>query len=361
MRPWVLGFWCALVLCGSSSGLAQHQQTGPRTLENLLNSGETQKPAAADEAAKADATDDGPKRPAGTVVRPKDGVKHPDLDKAWAEYDAAVAKVTESMKAAIAKQFDAATAKGDLDAADKWQIALEKFETAGELPTEKQTKAAVSAAVTDCKEAREELAKAYEAVVKTLTMERSIAEAKTVRNEQNGLQSVNTSDVGTTKPESSQVRRQPEDNRKIAPIPRGVTLTTWEEVRNRELPIQQAPAKTTAKATSSHPGNFSADNAVDGDALTQFAFLGAKGELMVDFGGGVECSGLLLRSRPAEADVCTRGFVMIDDAAPFPFENFGGGRVLLIGLGRKQKVRKVIFHSEQGRYNPGVCDLLLIP
>lgn len=113
----------------------------------------------------------------------KDGVKHPDLDKAWTDYDAAVAKVTESIKAAIAKQFDAATAKGDLDAAEKWQVIGEKFEKAGELPTDKEAKTAVSAAVADYKKAREELTKVYEAVVKNLTMEKKIAEAKAVRNE----------------------------------------------------------------------------------------------------------------------------------------------------------------------------------
>lgn len=177
----VFGFACVLMLCGVASSFGQQRQTGPRTLEGLLNSDEAQKPAAA--APVTDATDAAPKRPAGTVVRPKDGVQHPDLDKAWADYDAAVAKVTESMKAVIAKQFDAATANGDLDAAEKWQNALEKFEKAGELPTEKETKAAVGAAVTDCNEAREELTKAYETAVKALTMEKKIAEAKAVRNE----------------------------------------------------------------------------------------------------------------------------------------------------------------------------------
>jgi hypothetical protein len=183
-----IGLACVLVLCGAAPSYGQ-QRTGPRTLEGLLNSDEPQKPAAA--AAEADATDAGPKRPAGTLVRPKDGVKHPDLDKAWTDYDAAVAKVTESIKAAIAKQFDAATAKGDLDAAEKWQVIGEKFEKAGELPTDKEAKTAVSAAVTDCKEAREELTKAYETVVKALTMEQKIAEAKAVREESRALSSDN--------------------------------------------------------------------------------------------------------------------------------------------------------------------------
>lgn len=161
------------------SALAQ-QPTGPATLENLLKPDEAPKPPAAP---KANAADAGPARPAGTLVRPKDGVQHPDLDKAWAEYDAAVAKATEGIKAVIAQQFDAATSKGDLDAAEKWQAIGEQFEKKGELPGESATKVAVSAAVADYKRASAALAKAYESVVKSLTIEQKIDEAKAVRDE----------------------------------------------------------------------------------------------------------------------------------------------------------------------------------
>ena len=185
MRVLAIGFACVLVLCGAAPSYAQ--QTGPRTLENLLNSDEAQKPTAAAEAAGADATDAGTKRPAGTLVRPKDGVQHPDLDKAWADYDAAVGKVTESIKGVINKQFDAATAKGNLDTAEKWQNALEKFEKAGELPAESELKAAVNAAAGEYKKAKDELINAYEAVVKSLTIEKKIANAKTAREESRAL------------------------------------------------------------------------------------------------------------------------------------------------------------------------------
>ena len=166
-----------LLLLGFAACLAQ-QPTGPATLENLLLPDKAQKPAAAGV---------GPKRFVGSVVRPQDGVKHPDLDKGWAVYDAAAAKAAESIKAAILKQFDAATAKGDLDNAEKWQATLEKFEKTGELPTEKEAKTAVSAAVADYKKAKDELSKAYEAVVTALTMEKKITEAKAVREESRSL------------------------------------------------------------------------------------------------------------------------------------------------------------------------------
>lgn len=183
MRLWVLAVADVLVLGGSLLGMAQ-QQTGPRTFESLLNSDEATKPAAV---AEVDFTDTVPKRPAGTVARPEDGVQHPDLDKAWADYEAAVTKAAEGIRAAINKQFDAATEKGDLDAAEKWQNALEKFEKAGKVPAEKEVKAAVSGAIAELKKAGEELTKAYEAVVKALTIEKRIAEAKAVRQENQSL------------------------------------------------------------------------------------------------------------------------------------------------------------------------------
>jgi hypothetical protein len=158
------------------------EPSGPATLEGLANSPEDQDASAVPEAA-----DSGPRRSAGTVTRPKDGVQHPDLDKAWAEYDAVVAKAAEGIKAALSKHFDAAAEKGDLDAAEKWQTALEKFEKAGEVPAETDTKSAVTSAVADYKRAKDELAKAYEAVVKALTMEKKITEAKAARDEKASL------------------------------------------------------------------------------------------------------------------------------------------------------------------------------
>jgi hypothetical protein len=175
MRSFAYLCLLALLIGGNTAACLAQQPTSPATLEGLLNSDEGQKPAVA--------ADAGTKRPAGTLARPKDGVQHPDLDKAWVEYDAVVAKAAESIKAGITKQFDAATAKGDLDAAEKWQKAIENFEKAGEVPSGSEMKAAVSAAVADCKRAKDELTKAYEAVVKALTMEKKIADAKAVRGE----------------------------------------------------------------------------------------------------------------------------------------------------------------------------------
>lgn len=164
------------------------QQSRPVTLENLLNS---EVAPASDSAATPNSSAAAaiPERQAGTVARPQDGVQHLDLDVAWAEYDAVVSQAADGIKAVIAKQFDVATQKGDLDAAEKWQAALEKFEKAGEVPAEAEVNAIVKAAVTDYKKAKDKLAKTYESLVKNLTTEKKIAEAKAARDEWRSLQS----------------------------------------------------------------------------------------------------------------------------------------------------------------------------
>jgi len=177
MRLWSSALLFVLLFVTLVPCLAQ-QPSGPPTLEDLASTGESQEsqlPAG---------------RPYGALIRPADGVKHPDLDKAWADYDEAVEKVAAGMKAAISKQFDTATAKGDLDAAEKWQVIGEKFEKAGELPTESELKAAVSVVAADYKNVREKLSAAYELVVKSLTTEKKIVEAKAARNEAKELSSI---------------------------------------------------------------------------------------------------------------------------------------------------------------------------
>jgi hypothetical protein len=196
MRPWVLGFWCALVLCGSSSGLAQQQQTGPRTLEGLLKSDEAQKPVVA--AAEAAATDAGPRRPAGTVARPKNGVQHPDLDAAWADYDKQIEAVANAVEDAIETELNSAAATGDLDASLKWKTAGEQFQKDGRIPDgldgqnragkvkpgPAKPKNSYQSRITD---AQKHLAAAYESLEKSLVQSHDFDKAKRIRTEKEGL------------------------------------------------------------------------------------------------------------------------------------------------------------------------------
>jgi hypothetical protein len=184
------------VLACWSIAICLAQRPGPATLESLLNSDEDHKHAAA-------ATVTSPKGPVGTMARPKDGVRHPVLDKAWDNYDTAVGKVADEIRAAIRKQFDAVAAKGDLDAAIKWQSVLEKFNDAGEIPAGSEAKGAVNDAVAAYKKAREDVTKAYEDVVKALTMEKRLVEARAVRNESKVLtiEEVRDARLSTSPPE----------------------------------------------------------------------------------------------------------------------------------------------------------------
>lgn len=136
-----------------------------------------------------------PARPLGMLSRPKDSVRHVELDRAWSEHDAVVTRVTERIKDAIDQQFDAATDKADLDAAAKWEVVLKRFEEHGDLPNEKETEAAVNEAIVEYWDAKAALAEAYDAVIKDLTRQQQIATAKSVREELRMQQSRNCDPV----------------------------------------------------------------------------------------------------------------------------------------------------------------------
>jgi hypothetical protein len=176
----VLGISFALLLSGLVPCIGQ-QPSGPPTLENLVQSDEV------DDATNAADAEGTPARPAGTLARPKEGVQHRDLDKAWAEYDAAVAKAAEGIRAAITKQFDRAAEDGKLELAEKWQAIGAAFEKEGALPKEKETEKEVKNASEAFARASESLKKAYEQAKKTLTMDKKLAEARAAWDEWTGL------------------------------------------------------------------------------------------------------------------------------------------------------------------------------
>jgi hypothetical protein len=161
--------------------------TAPATLENLLKGDVSQEPATAPGGVVVGAAQ---VRPAGIVARPKEGFKHPGLDKAWDLYDAAVAKIADSVAGAISKQFDAASSRGDLNAAEKWSALGKAFVTHGAIPTESDATLRASDAAKVFTEARAEFAKAgvilqkaYEEVTQSLTKDKKLLEARAVTDE----------------------------------------------------------------------------------------------------------------------------------------------------------------------------------
>ncbi len=170
----------ATLLAVCSLPVAGQQPSRALTLEDLSRVDESSRTPVGK---KTDGGNAGQARLAGAITRPKDGVQHPDLDRAWEEYEAAVSKAAEGIRSAIAKQFHAATEKGDLDSAEKWQAAEEQFERAGALPTATAMKIPVNAAVSEYRKARDDLVKAYDTVVKALTVGKDIPAAKKVREE----------------------------------------------------------------------------------------------------------------------------------------------------------------------------------
>jgi hypothetical protein len=130
----------------------------------------------------------------GACARPKDGVEHPDLDAAWAEYDEQIEAAAKAVEEAIERELNAAAAGGDLDAALKWKAAREQFQKDGRIPEgldhgkakgrprqkpQKPEPSPQSLVV----EAQGRLAKAYEAVEKELVKSLDLEKAKQVRSE----------------------------------------------------------------------------------------------------------------------------------------------------------------------------------
>lgn len=160
---------------GASASCFAQRPSGPPTLEALVN-GESESRSVPDAAATSS-------QRRGVLARPTDPAHHPDLDKAWNDYEAAVAQITQNVEAAIQQQFDASAAKGDLDTAEVWQKALDEFTKRGMLPAEEASKAVVDKARTALAKAQQDLGEGYAAVIKALTINKDITLAKAVRDE----------------------------------------------------------------------------------------------------------------------------------------------------------------------------------
>jgi hypothetical protein len=200
MRLWAFVVSCVIVFDGSLPGFAQQQQTGPATLENLLGdevTAPTQRPVAVDATDPA-ATAVPAGRIHGAIARPKDGVQHPDIDAAWAEYDKQIETAAQAIEQAIEKELNAAAAAGDLDAALIWKTAGEQFRKDGRIPegldgqkpqgrSKPRPAKSESSPQSLVVDAQGRLARAYEAVEKELVKSLDLEKAKQVRSERESL------------------------------------------------------------------------------------------------------------------------------------------------------------------------------
>lgn len=163
----------------------------------------------------------------GPLVRPADGVRHAELDKAWQLYDAAVDGAIAQARATITERFERAVKDGDLDAAEKWQAISEKFEKQGALPDESEVRS-VAEAEKKVRDARAELGSAYESVVKSLTTARDIEAAKATRTEWLSL---------STRWDKAAPRRVPFPAARHAARPRGIVTRPKNGVVHPDLDV----------------------------------------------------------------------------------------------------------------------------
>jgi hypothetical protein len=183
------GFVTFLVLVALCSAPAQQPCLAAQQASGQTAPADAAAPGGGKPGPQADPAPPAPGRPLGTFARPQNGVRHPDLDKAWAEYDSIVAKVTEDVAGSIKKEFQAAVTKGDLDAVEKWEGLAKKLASGGECQLEEELGFIGKRAALKLKSASAALEKAYDSVVKSLTMGQKLAEAKAVKSEFTSLTS----------------------------------------------------------------------------------------------------------------------------------------------------------------------------
>jgi hypothetical protein len=186
-------FCAAFVAAAVSSGVDGFSQTppGPRTLDNLLREEEPPvRPATPVEASGREEPKPQSVRPNGTHVRPKDGSKDPELDKAWLAYDAAIKTSTAELRGKIAEKYMAARTAAKIDDVTRYNELLEDLDKKGKLPTDDKSLAAAVAATRNAyDDAARDLDKAYKSVVERLLKDTAIdaSVAKAVDQERQQL------------------------------------------------------------------------------------------------------------------------------------------------------------------------------
>lgn len=188
-----LVFFSAFVAVSVASAIDCPGQSplGPRTLDNLLREEEPPvRPTTPVEASGREEPKPQPVRPSGTHVRPKDGSKDPELDKAWIAYDAAIKTATAELRGKITEKYMAARNVAKIDDVTRYNELLEDLDKKGRLPTDDKSMAtALTATRNAYDDAARDLDKAYKSVVERLLKDTDIdaSVAKAVEQERQQL------------------------------------------------------------------------------------------------------------------------------------------------------------------------------
>jgi len=198
----------------------------------------------------------------GQRTRPAESIKHDDLDEAWAQYEASIEALTKTIRAALEDGFEKATEKGDLDEAEKWQDAIQVFEEHGVFLGDQALKAVKAEAEKKLAEADAKLSLAYSSVIKELTKQKRIAEAKDVRAERTAVAATaHVAPDGIRKPSRSSVtqsqktafkavfqqRKQEYAKRSVPPLDRETQLKQVENIADFRL---RKPSKVSKWLTA---------------------------------------------------------------------------------------------------------------
>lgn len=165
----------AALVASGPDGFAQ-SSSGPTTLDNVLRQDAPPvRPTATPESSGRQEPKPEYVRPSGTYVRPTDGSKDPELDKAWGTYDAAIKTATAALRAKMNEKYMAARTAAKIDDVTRYNELLEDLDKKGKLPSEDKSLAAALAATRNAyDDAASDLEKAYKAVVERLLKDTAI-------------------------------------------------------------------------------------------------------------------------------------------------------------------------------------------
>lgn len=276
------------------------------------------------------------------------------LDVEKERYESVIDDAKQLLLTAIEDRIKKVAATGDFDATKELRKQLQDCERRTTLPTDPALDTAATAFSSAVETAKNNLNAAYNAAVADYTRAMELDAAERIETERKRFMG-ETSSPRAPKQAAPKAKPTRSESRQFRP--RGVSYTTWQDVKGLDLLPHQTPS--AVKATSTHPGDYGPERAADGDRRTDFAFFGQQGDLVIDYQQGVKCSGVMLESRSSQ-DSVVRGVVRINDDLELPIADFDSSRVMWISFGRVVVVKRIHLRSVQGHNNPGVSEVMFV-